>query len=531
VGWDGATFNVADPMIAEGKLPNLAKLMARGARCKLRSTVPPNSSIAWVSFATGKQAGKHGVYYFVERQPGSYERRLINATSIQTETLWSLLSRHEKKISVLNVPVTYPPRPVNGTLVAGMLSPSLESNFTWPPTLHTEIMANVGWLPLDHQEAGVAYSPDRLRLLDEIWRDQEQRCSVAKYLMDRDPWEFFMVVLTSSDRIGHVAFRFQDEGFRKESPELVDKFGTILQDTYAQLDRLTGELLAKVDDETTVILMSDHGMGPLRKRFRLAKWLIDEGYLVLKPNAEKLRRGWEIRPRRLTERLRLRAPGRYMRPPWELVDWSRTKAFVSWGGGEDVVLINMAGRDPEGIVQPGEEYERVCDEICRKLEAFEDPSTGRPVVTGAHKRADLWHGHAVELAPDIQFEVDDVAYHIDCGLFEKEVLHEPVDKVPGMHRMDGICIVAGPGIPAGVEVERNELIDLAPTVCHLLDVPVPEDMDGKVMENCFTQEFRQAHPVELGPPTLSADHGGKQDFDDTEADAVAETLRAMGYVS
>ena len=314
VGWDGATFDVADPMIAAGKLPNLAKLMERGTRCKLRSTVPPNSSIAWSSFATGKQAGKHGVYYFVERTPGSYERRLINAASLKTETLWSLLSRHEKTIGVLNVPVTFPPRPVRGTLVAGMLSPSPESSFTWPPSLHTELMANVGWVPLDHVEGGVAYSPERMRLLNEIWRAQERRSEVAQYLMDRDPWQFFMVVFTSSDRIGHVSFRFQDEAFQSAAPELVAKYGNILQDTYAQLDRLTGELLAKVDEDTTVILLSDHGMGPLRKRFRLSRWLIEQGYLVLKPNAERKRLGWEIRRRRLG-RLRIPSPGRYPIPP------------------------------------------------------------------------------------------------------------------------------------------------------------------------------------------------------------------------
>ena len=530
VGWDGATFDIVDPMIEQGKLPNLARLMERGVRCDLRSTVPPNSSIAWASFATGKQAGKHGVYYFVERKPDSYERRLINSTSIETETLWSLLSRHDKKIGVINVPVTYPPRPVNGTMVSGMLAPSPESSFTWPPTLHTELMSRVGWVPMDHVEGGVAYNPNRLELLNEIWRDQERRCEIAQYLMDRDTWDFFMVVFTSSDRIGHVAFRFLDEAFAAESPELVAKFGRILQDTYAQLDRLTGELLAKIDDDTTVLLLSDHGMGPLRKHFHVAKWLIDEGYLVLVPDAEKRRRGWEVRKRRVTDRIRVTVPGRYDRPPWELVDWSRTRAYTSWGGGEEVVLINLTGREPEGIVQPGSAYEGLCDEICRKLEKIDDPDLGRPFIPKAHKRAELWHGKAVERAPDIQFEVDDVAYHIDSNLFAVEVLTEPLDKVPGMHRMDGILAAAGPGVAAGASADRNELIDIAPTVCHLLGVPVPEDMDGKVMLNLFTEEFSSEHSVETGPPTLESDHDGKEDYGGDEAEAVAETLRAMGYV-
>ena len=249
------------------------------------------------------------------------------------------------------------------------------------------------------------------------------------------------------------------------------------------------------------------------------------------PDAAKKRKAWEIRKRRLTEGLRITAPGRRPRPPWELVDWSRTRAYPSWGGGEEVVLINLAGREPEGIVQPGPDYEGLCDEICAKLEKLQDPDLGAPFIPKAHKRADLWHGPQLDRAPDIQFEVDDVAYHIEADLFATELLHEPLDKVPGMHRMDGILVATGPGIPAGASVERNELIDVAPTACHLLGVPVPEDMDGKVMTNLFTEQFNADHPVELGPPTLDCDHGGKEDFDDAEAGAVAETLRAMGYVS
>ena len=532
LGWDGATWNVADPMLRAGQLPNMARLIERGTRMKLRSTVPPNSSIAWTTFATGKNAGKHGVYYFVERTPDSYSRRIINATSIRTETLWSILSRHDKRVSVVNVPVTFPPEPVNGTMVCGMLSPSPESAFTHPPTLHTELIAQVGPVPMDHVEGGVAYATHRMALLEDILRDQERRCRMAAYLMDRDPWDFFMLVLTSSDRIGHVAMRFKDEQFRAENPALTAKFGDILEQTYAQLDRLTGDLLRKLDDDTHVLLFSDHGMGPLRKHFHLGRWLREKGYLVLKAGAQKKRTEWELRKRRVTDRIRVTAPGRRPRPIWDLVDWEKTRAYPSWGGGEDVVLVNLAGREPEGSVAPGEDYEQLCEEICRELGEIVDPDTGRPVIPAAHKRRDLWHGDHVDLAPDIQFEVDDVAYHIECDIFsEGPILVRPEDPVPGMHRMDGILVAAGPGIRSGEEGELHHLIDMTPTICHLLGVPVPEDMDGQVIEALYTGEFGAAHPVIAGPPTQGGYHVEKEDFDGDEADAVAETLRSMGYVS
>ena len=144
IGIDGATFDLLTPWMEEGFLPNLAALMGSGSHGPLRSTIPPITASAWTSFQTGKNPGKHGLFDFTQYRPGSYETSYVNASSVLAEPLWQVLSRQGKRVVVINVPVTYPPRPVNGYLISGMLTPSMDVEFTYPPDLYQQMVREIG---------------------------------------------------------------------------------------------------------------------------------------------------------------------------------------------------------------------------------------------------------------------------------------------------------------------------------------------------------------------------------------------------
>ena len=286
-GIDGATFDIINPMIAEGKLPNLARMMQTGSHGDLTSTIPPNSSVAWTSFATGKNSGKHGIYYFREKKVGSYERPLISSRSIKSKTVWKILSEQGKKVGVINVPVTYPPDGVNGYLISGLLAPDRNSVFTYPPGLHLELLEELGDYPLDN-EAEIMHrlSGDELAAFQHLIYSTKKVMEATFYLMRKFEWNFFITVPTIVDRVQHIAWKYMLPEFREKNAALCQKFENTIEVSYRIVDEQLGRLRASLDSNTILIVMSDHGFGPISYKFYINRWLQKLGLLKLKRSAE-----------------------------------------------------------------------------------------------------------------------------------------------------------------------------------------------------------------------------------------------------
>jgi len=556
LGVDGATLDLILPWAEAGLLPTFARLMRQGSWGVLRSVVPPVSPTAWSSFLTGTNPGRHGVYDFIGRRPRTYENQLANASYRSGASLWGLLSQAGRRVTVFNVPLTYPVEPVNGLFVSGLMTPADATDATWPPELLDDIRRAV---PEFNFSPPGAFSPgEEARFVQAIADLNETTRQVARYLLTRQPWDFFMAVFMGADIICHFLWKQMAEA---RPAHLADA----VQNCYRQIDAALGELIEIAGPETHLIVMSDHGFGPLERQIHLNSWLLERGYLALKSEpatrfrsllyrlgitrmalSELLRRlGLGERLRRAGRYEELRRAGLGVRQQRtgllrELVrrvfltmsdvDWSRTRLFSIGFAGP--LYVNLKGRDPHGIVAPGAEYEALLAQVTADLRALRDPQSGEPLIGPIYRREELYQGPRADEAPDLILMPRDEK-NAPTGMLEFASRRwlTPVPERTGTHRMDGILFLAGPGIRPGVHLDDSSIVDVAPTVLALLGQPIPTTMDGHVLEKAMTDELRASLEITRTAVEESWVPGRSVAFDDEEEALLRERLRGLGYVA
>ena len=494
IGLDGGTFDIIKPLVAQGKLPTIGKLMKGGVYGDLISTIPPVTSPAWPSFMTGKNPGKHGVFDFVGRGKG-YSKVIKNARDIKAKTLWRFLSEAGKTCIVVNVPVTYPPEKIKGCIVTGMLTPP-GACYAYPVDVYKELK-KMGYGP---QKGGLRKCSSPEKLLNYLVRTASKQAEAVLYLMDKfNDWDFCMVVFRETDIIQHIIWQNRDMIF----------------ELYQKIDMFIDDLINRIGKETNIILMSDHGFGPVSKFFHVNYFLHKLGllefaesgssgdYLVIKDYRQKRTAFWKILLKigitkervynfakkanlipilqRISRKINIQLP-----KTKKAIDWKRTKAFFSSSIGPSAAIeINMEGREPEGIVKR-EEYNKIRELIIRELLRVRDPESGRNIVQDAFRREDIYHGPYVSEAPDIVFLTQNLEYIATDRIYGNNLVSEPIRKGRGTHRMNGILIAHGPDIKdTGEDIGRARIIDLTPTILHMFNLEIPEDMDGKVLMNIF----------------------------------------------
>lgn len=556
IGLDGATFDLVKPWVEQGHLPHVGRLMAEGVHGKLRSTIHPLSAPAWTSFMTGKNPGKHGIFDFIERPDHRYTISYTSGRSRQAKTLWGLLSEAGKSVIVLNVPMTYPAEPVNGALVGGLDSPSVRSPFTYPPALYAEMTAAVGEYSIT-----VRYDErrGRKRYVQDIFKMIENRAATADYLLRRYPWDFFIVVFSAPDIVQHSFWKYMDRDHPDHDPREAAEFGGVILEVYQRIDRWLGTLMARLDEDTTLVIMSDHGAGPFKQAISLNRWLEQHGFLHFRDAAsppapwratalrtERLNQvlaglkrvtpvGVKVTLRRAFPRLRERVNARLLFAP---IDWPRTKAFSVGVLGS--IAINLAGREPQGIVSPSGEYEAVRDAIIEKLAELRHPETGAPLVERVYRREELYHGAWVDRAPDLLVVWKDYAYtaqydygEAGTGVFQARKTFEfSAKEHNGSHRPDGLLILKGRQVRSGHAVEGAEIIDLAPTILYAMGLPVPLDMDGNVLTAAFRRTALEANPVRYASPRgqQGGQAGVEGPYSAGEAEEIRKRLVDLGYL-
>jgi predicted AlkP superfamily phosphohydrolase/phosphomutase len=559
VGLDAATFDLICPWIAEGKLPNLAALMKNGAWGRLASILPPITPPAWTSFMTGKNPGKHGIFHFLEARHGTYKLSYLNAASRRAKTIWRMLSDAGYTVGTMNIPFTYPPEHLNGFQISGMDTPSEKSPFIYPPELRCELLNLLGRFQLDiHYLGYMSTDQRREQVLAELDRLDRQWLSASLYLMEKHPADVMMFTFMSIDTVQHHFWQYMDATHYLHNPAAVERFGNAVLRVYQRLDDAVGQMLRKTSSETSVLVVSDHGGGPSSDRaVYLNRYLAQLGLLhyrtdersALKKLTHKVVRGsYTLLLSTLSSRQksflartlpRLRKSFESAVTSFNQIDWTRTKAYCSEVlASPPSIWINRKGVKPRGIVEQSE-HEPLLKLISDKLKELKDPRTDQPVIKRILRREEIYHGPYANEAPDLILDWWETSHFSTSHSFPEDMLKPAVEirerrpstraEWGGTHRRDGILIAYGAPFKKGVEIRGARLIDMAPTILHLMGQLVPEDMDGRVLEELFEPAFIARNPVQIGGGEGLKGGQGAQ-YSDEEAAIVEERLKALGYI-
>jgi predicted AlkP superfamily phosphohydrolase/phosphomutase len=549
LGLDGSTFTLLKPWVTEGKLPNFKKVLDAGAHGILKSTLPPLTPPGWTSSITGVNPGKHNIYGFFKPMRTHYRRQVYSVRDIKAPKLWEVLDAYHKRSIILHLPLTYPVDSFNGLMVAGMLTPAEAKDYTHPPELREELEAVIKnyRVNADTYYNRSGHLADSFRECMEVTRIHGQE---TLYLMDTNEWDLFFVMFHTPDLIKHMFWKFMDPTHRFYPGP--NGFQDCILDCYQEIDLILGQVLQRLDAATHLVILSDHGFNMTEKNVFLTNWLIQRGYLVLhrrknlafkhalfkagiqRERLVKRLEAWRLSwlPKLFPERLKNQVPR--SRPSFknieDNIDWTRTRAYFPSAGGL-AVYLNVKGREPLGIVEPGAECETLRNEIIHGLKQLTDEETGRPVIKAIYKREEVYSGDCVDNAPDIVLLPED-GYFINEGLGKGIITYAAKGNIErsGNHHPDGIFVLHGQHIRPGVEIQGAEIIDITPTILHLLGLPVQTYMDGKVLTAAMKPEYIERHPIAYDVADVAALRRGDFEYTDQEQASIEDRLKAMGYM-
>ncbi|MBC8228073.1 alkaline phosphatase family protein [bacterium] len=545
IGLDGATFDLIKPWAQAGHLPALERLMAEGVHAPLQAWPNMNSAVAWTSMVTGYNPGQHGIYDFGDAPPQrDYTWHPTTAVDRRKEPFWRILSESGQQVGIINVPISYPADPVNGFMLSGMDTPGVHSpGFAHPPDLQDELRRQGIDYAIDVPNLRVLSKRNPHRLPWSVQRMVDARSRTILHLMQTRPWDMLMAVFVATDRTQH--------NFWPHSHISIESHDwTPIRSLYQQIDSFFSDVLEIIDENTTVLVVSDHGFGPVRfaKRY-LNQFFAQLGLLRYRQGGSRLQgkllktlllygrriipQRFQLPPLQSLPGLRLRAISEHR---YSGIEWSKTQVFAAPHGEQ--AFVNLQGRQPEGTVSP-EEYHPLCERVQDILLNLTDPATGLRVVRGVRRREDIYHGPYLEKAADLLIEWDDevvqdaLCYRV--GENEPVIIKEPKSSGPGKswlgtHWPQGIFIAHGPHIKRGTTVMNATLYDIAPTILYLQGRPIPVDMDGKVLTDIFTAEQLRHHPVQHCEPASVEAQVDAKVLDAKEARKIEERLRDLGYI-
>jgi predicted AlkP superfamily phosphohydrolase/phosphomutase len=567
LGIDGGTWDLIVPWVKEGLLPNFAGLLSEGAWGNLESTVPPVTAPAWTSFMTGKNPGKHGIYDFLEPQhlpeggSDTYRMQYVSASSRKAKTIWKILSDQGKRVGVVNVPMTYPPEEINGYMISGMDAPDEDSPFIYPPSLREELWKELGGVSLDIRHLGYMKNDrKRRKVLRELIELEKKRLRLILYLFEKHPADVFMMVFNATDQVQHHFWHYMDPRHHQYDEKGHKKYGRAILEVYQCIDEIMGKLMDVLPEETKLVLMSDHGFGPISPRcLYINRYLEEKGLLTVKekedtgskfllPLASKadsilrsiLPPGMKNKIAKLFPKARA-AFESYL--AFSSFDWAKTTAYASEISITSLnIWLNMEGRYPQGTV-PLEDYDRTLERVRNVLYELIDPKTGKQVIARVYRKEEVYHGREAAHAPDLIVSWWDGGGFTVKPSYPKDSRHSGViEYAPrrlkagtdwsGTHKPNGIVLFRGKGIK-NIKFEDAKITDVAPTVLYLLGQPVPDDMDGQVLLEMLKepgpagvsyQKVSGAHPLNDGPEESSSP------YSERDEEQIRKRLEELGYL-
>jgi predicted AlkP superfamily phosphohydrolase/phosphomutase len=522
LGLDAADAELIERWCEEGVLPNISRMRSRGAWARMRTTAEITHVSAWPSIFTGTTPDKHGLYHAYVMKPGEQGPLRPRPDLSPFPFLWKLLSDQGKRCVIMDAFLTCPLEPFNGVQIVdwGSWSWFWEPTIT-PATLKREIRDRFGPYPADdHSKVGMTPPTDLPGFRERLLAATIKKTQVVKWLMQREDWDFFLAVFGESHPGGHYFWHLHDPSYIAHPREGTEPLRHALRDVYVALDQAVGDILRSVDDRTTVFLVSGDGMGPNYSGSHILADLLtrmgllnnrgtDEESIAASPTSNGKREGAKkprqpradvlstirhmvperlrvavsntLLPRRLRERLSLR---------WKTagIAWDCTRAFLIENANEGYIRINLRGREPEGVVEPGRDYESLCDQISRTARGMINPANGKPAALMVYKTDDLYRGPRRGDMPDVIIAWNDEARVTTelltdtYGLARSDVAGCALPPYyTGNHRPNAFMIALGPGVAPGSVIEGASILDLAPTILAGFDVAPPAYMDGTVL--------------------------------------------------
>jgi len=450
IGLDSVPSNLLFYKLKD-QLPNIKMMIDNGFYSVLESCHPPITIPAWMVMMTSKSPGRLGIYGFRHRKGSSYSDGWIaNSTSIKEKRVWDYLAKEDKKVCLIGVPPSYPPYPVSGNLVSCFITPTEKNEYTYPQQLRSEIDNLVGRYLFDV----VFRTEDRDAILRELYEMTEKRFRVIKHLMNKKTWDYFMFVEIGVDRLHHAFWKFYDKNHPRYIPG--NKYENAIPEYYKFIDQKIGELADLVDDDTYILIVSDHGTAGMKGCFCINEWMIKEGYLTLKKYPEKQ-----------TDLDRCE------------VDWAKTKAW-GWGGYYARIFLNIKGREQNGII-PQEEYESMREELRQKLMQIKSPD-GETFRNKVFTPEELY-GEPIGDKPDLMVYFDDLYWRSAGTIGHNSLYLSENDTGPddSVHWYDGILVLYNKRKNKHTKLERMSIYDVAPTILDIMGMDVPSDMQGRII--------------------------------------------------
>lgn len=544
VGLDAATMSVIERCIAEGGLPNIARMMRSGGSGLLLSTPNMHSASSWSSIITGRNPGQHGLYVFSDRDFATNEQVIYTGRDRKCESIFGILARAGKTSGMMNVPMTYPAESAPGSfMISGLDAPVFDEKAFSPASLREEMKRFADYTPTPPELPKVMAAGDLDAAIDLWVRLTRTRTDAAKYLIDTYRPDFFMVVYTCTDWVQHYFWKYTDTRHPEYDSREAARYRGTIRSFYEMMDAHIGELRAVCGDEANMIIVSDHGMGcHTQASFHVVEYLQQCGLMELKPAEPQqpdsqvlgdLREGAKqiakaILPESMKKAIRgmvgdTAAPIAQKNRFYNRVVWERTVAYTEHG--RNVININLKGRNKHGIVDPAD-YDKVCAQVIDALQKWRDPDTGLPVVQKITRREDMYKGEHTAHASDMY-----VFWNPDVVLQRAvpDTIRQKRFWWNGAHRPHGVIFCEGPKIRAASTTTNAIVYDIVPTVLQLLGVEQPAGLDGRVLDELLTERAA----VALAGATLSElPVAASSDLEVSEDDEqeVAEKLRGLGYL-
>jgi predicted AlkP superfamily phosphohydrolase/phosphomutase len=524
IGLDGVSWDLIKPWADEGELPTLNRLMKEGVWANLESSIPPTTGAAWVSFATGRNPGKHGIFDFFKFKGKTYERELVGSGDIKSKTYYEELNEKGFRSILVNLPVSYPPKKINGIVITSFLTQDT-NKMVYPPEIRSRYSDGFSSYKL-FPDMGVNI-PSRYiyEYMDEVLEIERTRFAVAKSLFLNEEWDQFFLLFSGTDWISHYALGC----FSGTDTRIKDAF----KKQFREMDNYIKWFLENIGSEVNLFLISDHGQAQMREKFFINNWLCQKGYTVCKASKseqnhlnhlrerKKLRRWYGtvdiLVPRKIGE-IAMKTPikpilgtvvkvlkdrfgVRFKAGRYYVVDKAGSKAFCNTSSSYGI-FINDKVRFENGVVDK-EEYEEVRETLICELTELNDAYTGGKLFEHIWRKEEVYNGLFVDQAPDIILLLCD-----GVGLpanINRDSYIQGGASIHGYHTMNGIFLAHGPDVKQGEQIADVKIYDIAPTILHMFGLPISGDMDGRVLNEIFKEgsQFAERNVEYIEPESVN----------------------------